>query len=67
MEFGGSSLAGLARIRKGIRSKRSSSFDRTGGGADIWVVRTGETRVLSEMKEPGLSNTSGQLVPLAHI
>ena len=53
MEFGGSSLAGLSRIRNGIRSKRSSSFDRTGGNADFWVVRAGETQVLSEMKEPG--------------
>jgi len=47
------SLAELARIKEGIRSKRSSSFDRTGGNADFWPVPAGQTRVLAEMKGPG--------------
>jgi len=53
MEFSGASLSGLARIRNGIRSKRSSSFDRTGGNADFWIVPAGDTRILSDMKGPG--------------
>jgi len=47
------SLAELARIKEGIRSKRSSSFDRTGGNADYWLAPKGQTLVLSEVKGPG--------------
>jgi hypothetical protein len=53
MELGVGSLSGLAKMRKGISSKRSSSFDRTGGNADYWVVPARQTITLSAMKGSG--------------
>ena len=43
MRPGLDSLADLARLRSGIRSCRWSSYDRTGGNADNWPIKAGET------------------------
>lgn len=51
-----SALTGLMRqlplLRK-ARSKRASSYDRTGRNADAWVLEPGETRLLMEADGPG--------------
>ena len=49
MELGRTSLGDLARLGDGVRSRRHSSFDWTGGNADNWPVRAGETVTLTEM------------------
>jgi hypothetical protein len=46
-------LVPLAALRT-FRSVRLSSFDRTGGNADFWVFEPGETRLLGEMRGPGI-------------
>ena len=38
MELGRTSLGDLARLGDGVRSRRHSSFDWTGGNADNWPV-----------------------------
>ena len=43
-----SPLAGLTRVKAG-RSKRESSWDRTGGNRDFAVVPPGETHVLADI------------------
>ena len=48
-----SPLAGLPLVRRGTRSKRSSSYDRTGGNRDFLVVPAGETGVLAEIEGAG--------------
>jgi hypothetical protein len=45
-------LAGVAR-RRTARSARVSSWDRTGGNADAFVVMPGETAVLADLEGPG--------------
>ncbi len=45
-------LAGLPRLRD-YRSKRESSFDRTGGNRDWFDVEPGETKVLARLQGPG--------------
>ncbi len=45
-------LAGLPRLRN-YRSKRESSFDRTGGNRDWFDVEPGETKVLARLQGPG--------------
>ena len=44
---------GLSRRRVG-RTKRISSFDRTGGNADHWSVEAGETKTLAEIAGCGI-------------
>jgi hypothetical protein len=51
--IGSASLSGLAVQGKGIKSKRWSSFDKTGGNADMWIVPAGKTITLGEMKGAG--------------
>ncbi len=46
MEMG--SLHNLARLGKGVKTRRFSSYDTTGGNADRWLIKPGETRVLGE-------------------
>jgi len=53
MSMGGGSLADLARLGEGVRSRRWSSFDTTGGNADNWPIPAGETVTLGEMSGPG--------------
>jgi hypothetical protein len=45
-------LAGLPKLRD-YRSKRESSYDRTGGNDDWWEILPGETRTLAALKGPG--------------
>jgi hypothetical protein len=51
---GFSSLANLAQLGNGVRSRRHSSYDRTGGNRDNWPIRAGETVTLGEMKGAGM-------------
>ncbi len=53
MEMGTSSLLNLARLRPDIRSRRWSSYDKTGGNADRWLIPAGETALLGEMAGAG--------------
>ena len=51
--MGPGSLGQLGRLREGVRSRRSSSFDTTGGNADNWPIKAGETVTLAQMDQPG--------------
>jgi len=53
MNLGMTSLSGLATLGRGVRSRRFSSYDRTGGNADNWPIPAGETRTLAEMTGSG--------------
>lgn len=53
MDMGMTSLGGLPRLGKGIKSRRWSSYDKTGGNADRWPITAGEMVVLGEMTGPG--------------
>jgi hypothetical protein len=43
----------LANLGKG-RTKRISSYDVTGRNADAWRLKPGETRILADIKGPGM-------------
>lgn len=48
-------LSGLATIRPDVRSKRVSSYDRTGGNGDnIWMIKKGESRTIFDVKGAGV-------------
>jgi hypothetical protein len=51
--IGTSTLAGLARLRPGVRRARISSYDPTGGNRDWWVFAPGQARTLADMAGPG--------------
>jgi len=53
MDTGIASLGSLARFGNGITSKRWSSYDKTGGNADFWMVPAGVTLTLGKMEGPG--------------
>ena len=53
MSFGIGRLDDLAVLGTGVRSRRWSSFDRTGGNADSWPIAAGQTVVLGETASPG--------------
>ncbi|MHB0877221.1 MAG: glycoside hydrolase family 172 protein [Anaerolineae bacterium] len=53
MSLGMASLQDLARLGAGIRSRRWSSFDKTGGNADWWPIAAGQTVLLGETDQPG--------------
>lgn len=48
-----SPLGGLTRLQTGIRTKRISSYDRSGGNTDCVPIAPGATQVLAEMKGAG--------------
>lgn len=48
----GSSLKSLMYAREG-RTRRQSSYDRTGGNRDCWTVGTGETATIAEIEGAG--------------
>ena len=52
MQLGLGSLAGLARLRD-YKSRRVSSWDRSGGNRDFVPIAPGETRVLGEIAGAG--------------
>lgn len=53
MDLGPGSLAGLARIRD-YRSHRLSSWDRSGGNRDFFLVKPGETARLGDVAGAGV-------------
>ena len=53
MNIGMASLASLANLGNGVRSRRWSPYDKAGGNADYWTIPAGATLVLGEMKGPG--------------
>lgn len=50
--IGLNSLAGLPILRE-YRVKRVSSYDRTGGNKDWIPIKTGETKIIADIKGPG--------------
>lgn len=48
-----SPMAGLPMVRRGVVSKRSSSYDVTGGNKDFKTVPAGETCVMADVKGAG--------------
>lgn len=40
--------------KKRFRARRASSYDVTGGNADSWSIAPGETKVLADLKGPGI-------------
>jgi hypothetical protein len=50
--IGASSLSGLPFLRDARRG-RASSYDKTGGNLDYWLLEAGETRTLAEIAGPG--------------
>lgn len=55
MNLGGSSLKELARF-KDAKSKRISSYDRTGGNSDYFLIVPNEKRVLADIDGVGCIN-----------
>ena len=53
MSTGASSLADLAKLGSGVRSRRFSSFDTTGGNADRWLLPAGKEATLAGISGPG--------------
>ena len=45
-------LNDLATLRKG-RTGRSSSWDKSGRNSDAWIIESGQSRVLADIKGPG--------------
>jgi hypothetical protein len=52
MDLGPGALAQLARLRR-YKSRRLSSWDRSGGNCDFLPVAPGETKLLGEVEGPG--------------
>ena len=48
-----SPLSGMPLIKDGVRSKRESSYDRTGANRDFVRVETGETATLCDIEGCG--------------
>jgi hypothetical protein len=53
MQLGASSLADLPRLRPGVRRERLSTWDRSGGNRDWWVLAPGERRLLGDIAGAG--------------
>jgi hypothetical protein len=53
MQIGTCSLAGLARLRKGVRRERVSSWDQSGGNRDFWLFAPHEARTIAEIGGAG--------------
>ncbi len=53
MNLGMTSLMNLAQLQSGIRSRRCSSYDTTGGNADFWRIPAGETLTLADIEGAG--------------
>lgn len=52
-----SALTGLSQIKSGVRSKRVSSYDRSGKNEDyLSKVKPGEKRTIAELKGAGIIN-----------
>ncbi|MBN1535503.1 MAG: DUF2961 domain-containing protein [Anaerolineales bacterium] len=53
MQIGNSSLTNIARLREGVSRERVSSWDKTGGNQDYWVLNPGETQTIFEKTGAG--------------
>ena len=54
-QIAGGDLASLAKIKSGVKSKRVSSYDRTGGNDDrLAGIAPGEKRVIFDVKGAGI-------------
>ena len=53
MEFGYSSLSNLAKIKKEVKRKRISSYDKTGGNADFVLMEGNDKYELCNIKTAG--------------
>src|SRR5215217_5949723 len=53
MQMGQTSLLNLAKLGSGVRSKRASSWDTTGGNSDFWQIPAGKTVTLADLKGAG--------------
>lgn len=51
--LGFGTLAGLARLRPGVRRLRASSYDKTGGNADAWTIEPKNTVPIAELTGAG--------------
>ncbi len=51
--IGISTLSEIARLRPGVKRKRASSYDPTGGNRDWWEFAPGETRTIAEAEGAG--------------
>jgi hypothetical protein len=51
--IGHTTLAGLARLRSGVRRERLSSYDPTGGNRDWWEFAPGQTRAVADISGAG--------------
>lgn len=49
-----SPLGGISQLREGIKTKRISSYDRTGGNKDFIVIKSGETSAIAAVSGPGI-------------
>ena len=69
MDLGAGSLSGLARLRE-YKSRRLSSWDRSGGNSDCLVIKPGETVEFGTISGPGCVRhvwiTTMALPPEAH-
>ena len=43
----------VARLRKGVRRMRASSWDVSGGNDDFWTYKAGEARTIAHITSPG--------------
>lgn len=51
--IGSSTLAGLARLRPGVKRMRQSSYDPKGGNSDWWELEPGEKRDIATIEGAG--------------
>jgi hypothetical protein len=56
-QVAGNDMLGLAQMKKGMKSKRVSSFDTTGGNRDhLTKIKPGDRKVLFNVKGSGIIN-----------
>ncbi|MHA2181208.1 MAG: hypothetical protein ACXAAH_07275, partial [Promethearchaeota archaeon] len=54
MEFGFNSLSNLAVIKKNVKRKRISSYDKSGANADFTIIESKEKYNLCEIHGAGI-------------
>ena len=54
MNLSMSALADLPKLGQGIRNRRISSYDTTGGNSDMWRLKPGETAKIGEITGAGV-------------
>lgn len=56
-QIGGNEMSALSQIKKGVKTKRVGSFDKTGGNVDcLKNIADGEKRVIMDVKGAGIIN-----------